>query len=79
MPGKPGSLQAIHADGSSNRQHVVEHQPGGIRGDTTYVPLRIHGCLVYLPTWMVDFYGFHVGEYAIHGSYGCKYVIYVYI
>ena len=26
--------------------------------------------LVYLPTWMVDFYGFHVGEYAIHGSYG---------
>ena len=24
---------------------------------------RIHGKKVYLPTWMVDFYGFHVGKY----------------
>ena len=32
--------------------------------DTTYVPLRIHGCLVYLLTWIpLIFYGFHVGEY----------------
>ena len=26
-------------------------------------PLQIHGCLVYLPTWMVDLYGFNVGKY----------------
>ena len=27
--------------------------------------------LVYLPTWMVDFYGFHVGKYTMAmGSYG---------
>ena len=26
-----------------------------------YIPLRIHGEMVYSPTWMVDFYGFHVG------------------
>ena len=25
--------------------------------------------LAYLPTWMVDFYGFHVGKYIIHGWY----------
>ena len=25
----------------------------------------IHGTIVYLPTWMVDFYGFHVGKYTI--------------
>ena len=35
---------------------------------------RIHGTIVYIPTWMVDFYGFHVGkytlQYTIHGSYG---------
>ncbi len=23
------------------------------------------GKIVYLPTWMVDFYGFHVGKYAV--------------
>ena len=28
--------------------------------------------MVYLPTWMVDFYGFHVGKYAIDGSYGIE-------
>ena len=28
-----------------------------------------HPCMVYLPTWMVDFHGFHVGKYAIHGCY----------
>ena len=27
-------------------------------------------CMVYLLTWMVDFYGFHVGKYTIHGWYG---------
>jgi len=26
--------------------------------------------MVYLPTFIVDFYGLHVGEYAIHGYYG---------
>ena len=26
--------------------------------------------LVYLPTWMVDFYGKYVGKYTIHGSFG---------
>ena len=27
--------------------------------------------MVYLPTWMSEFYGFHVGKYdIIHGSYG---------
>ena len=25
---------------------------------------RIHGTIVYLPTWMVDFYFVHVGEYS---------------
>ena len=30
--------------------------------------------LVYLPTWMVDLCGFHVGKYTIHGWYG--YVIF---
>ena len=29
--------------------------------------------LVYLPTWMVDFYGFHAGKYIdIHGWYGIR-------
>ena len=32
---------------------------------------RIHGTIVYLPTNLVDFYGFHVGKYTIHGWYGC--------
>ena len=26
--------------------------------------------LIYLPTWMVDFYGKWIGEYTIHGFYG---------
>ena len=26
--------------------------------------------LIYLPTWMVQIYGFHVGKYIIHGWYG---------
>ena len=26
--------------------------------------------MVYLPTWMVDFYGFHVGKHTVHGWYG---------
>ena len=25
----------------------------------------IHATIVYLPTWMVDFYGFHVGKYTV--------------
>ena len=31
-------------------------------------PWRIHGTIVYLlvATWMVDFYGFHVGKYTIY-------------
>ena len=28
-----------------------------------HIPWRIHGTIVYLPTWMVDFYGKLVGEY----------------
>ena len=28
------------------------------------------GRTVYLPTWMVDFYGKRIGKYTIHGSYG---------
>ena len=34
-------------------------------------PLRIHGTIVYLPTWMVDFYGKLVGKHIIHGFYFC--------
>ena len=35
----------------------------------THLPFFIGSMgLVYLPTWMVDFYGFHVGKYAIDGS-----------
>ena len=30
----------------------------------------IHGTCIF--TWMVDFYGFHVGKYTIHGSYGIR-------
>ena len=32
----------------------------------------IHGSMgmVYLPKWMVDFYGFHVGRYTIHRCFG---------
>ena len=32
--------------------------------------------LVYLPTWLVEFYGFHVGIYTIHGSYGYGSLLY---
>ena len=41
-----------------------------------YVSLRIHGKMVYLPTWMVDSYGINVGKYTIHGCNG--YIIYEY-
>ena len=34
------------------------------------VPIPSMRRAVYLPTWMVDFYGFHVGKYTIHGCYG---------
>ena len=31
-----------------------------------FYPLWIHGTgPVYLPTWMLDFYGFHVGKYTV--------------
>ena len=33
-------------------------------------PIASMGRNVYLPTWMVDFYGFHVGNYGIRGWYG---------
>lgn len=26
-------------------------------------------CMVYLPTWMVDFYGFHVGKHGMIGEF----------
>ena len=31
---------------------------------------RAHQCMVYLPTWTVDFYGINVGKYTIPGCYG---------
>ena len=40
------------------------------------IPVGSMGRTVYLPTWMVDFYGFHVGKYAIHGWYGYIYPLY---
>ena len=34
-------------------------------------PCQTHKIHVYLPTFMVDFHGFHVGKYTIHhGAYG---------
>ena len=33
--------------------------------DTFSYPWRIHVTIAYLPTWMVAFYGFHVGKYTI--------------
>ena len=39
--------------------------------DLNSAPMTDPWELVYLPTWMVDFYGIHVGEYtSSHGSYG---------
>ena len=34
---------------------------GGVR--CHHFPWRIHGTIVYLPTWMVDLYGINVGKY----------------
>ena len=36
-----------------------------LRKSTKHVPIGSMG-LVYLPTWMDDFYGFHVGKYSIY-------------
>ena len=37
--------------------------------DLNSAPMTDPWELVYLPTWMVDFYGIHVGEYtSSHGS-----------
>ncbi len=39
-----------------------------------HIPWRIHVWMVYLPTWMLDFMGFHVGRtYQSHGSHGYLY------
>ena len=37
-------------------------------GNLLPIPCSMYG--IYLPTLMVDFYGFHVGKYTIHGWYG---------
>ena len=46
---------------------------GGSKCCMYYIPWRIHVCMVYLPTWMVEFYGFHVEVNIpwLHGLYGC--------
>ena len=49
---------------------IFSHQKG-LWEDTSWPQKRshtIHGTNVYWPTWMVDFYGFHVGQYTIDGD-----------
>ena len=43
---------------------------GGLLATFGYGCHRIHGTIVYWPTWMVDFYGINAGKYTIHESCG---------
>ena len=59
------SILVIHIRGLS---HLAMRRTSSPKVTGCY-PIGSMG-LVYLPTWMVDSHGFHVGKYTIHGSYG---------
>ena len=43
--------------GGKNRTPILSMKKSWLVND------GIHGTIVYLPTWMVDFHGIHVGKY----------------
>ena len=71
-------IQVIHRNLKQKLRQHSDMVTWKMKGGYWFITLYAIGSvgLVYTPTWMVDFYGFHVGKYTIHGLFGYSLHIY---